>query len=126
MSVAQQEAILTILRDTIRLVARPDYEETETWMVKPGCLETCAQKIADGPTAALVAERDALRKAAEWQPIETAPKGWKIIGLGWVPEQGGPEPEVFMSWYSDEHWVRSPTHWKPISSLPSAPRRQGS
>lgn len=39
-------AILAILKREIRLVARPDYEETETWMVKPGCLERCAELIA--------------------------------------------------------------------------------
>lgn len=40
------ERIRAILKEEIRLVARPDYAETEAWMVKPGCLDIIAEKIA--------------------------------------------------------------------------------
>jgi hypothetical protein len=43
----EERMVLEILKHEIRLVARPDYEETETWMVKPGCLERCAKLIVE-------------------------------------------------------------------------------
>jgi hypothetical protein len=42
-----EQEILSILWRNIRLVARPDFEETGTWMVKPGCLEKAAKEIAE-------------------------------------------------------------------------------
>ena len=40
-----EEKIVRILRRELLLVARPDYEETETWMVKDGNIEHCAKLI---------------------------------------------------------------------------------
>lgn len=40
-------AVVAILQAELRLVARPDYDETETWMVKPGNIEHCAGLIVD-------------------------------------------------------------------------------
>lgn len=39
------QAVIDILKRELRLVPRPDFEESETWMVKPGNLEHCAKLI---------------------------------------------------------------------------------
>lgn len=60
-----------------------------------------------------------------WQPIETAPKGVKLIGF-WKGMYSGP----FIMWwnYADNGWERmchigpekkaDPTHWLPLPDNP--------
>ncbi len=58
---------------------------------------------------------------SEWQLIETAPKGYIIIGGEWCPEQGGCDWRFFMSWWATDHWVGHPSHWVSCDVLPQAP-----
>lgn len=42
---AARKMVVEILERELRLVARPDFADSETWMVKPGCIEHCAKLI---------------------------------------------------------------------------------
>lgn len=76
-------------------------------------------------------ENAALREAASWRPIDTAPKdGTLILGgkVGFVPffcywrdEKGG-------QWFSDHasgYWHDGVTHWMPVPESPN-PENEGS
>jgi hypothetical protein len=63
--------------------------------------------------------------AAEWQPIETAPKnGVFIVVLGCYPHSGAPET---VRWFEDcwdaggdGYAIGEPTHWMPLPAAPKA------
>jgi len=81
---------------------------------------------------AAIAERDRLREAAAWQPIETAPKdGTRVLVYpAWLGENGIPQS-------GDAHWSSfrrksggrwesgafpiqyQPTHWRPLPQPPA-------
>lgn len=77
MTTPTQAQIETILREKIRLVVRPDYDETETWMVKPGCIES------------IVAEIAALTAAAEVEG--QYPNEATLRAVGWLNPRTGPD-----------------------------------
>lgn len=74
--------------------------------------------------ASLIAERDALVKANEWQPIESAPKDEMILLFG-----AKRSPMVCGMFHSRDGWVietpgewvsmYAPTHWKPLPPPPT-------
>jgi hypothetical protein len=87
--------------------------------------------------AALVAERDALRKALEWQTMETAPRdGTDILACWDAPTdmyraRGVVRWEVF-NLSGDGYWAtrpgdwnKNPTHWQPLPEPPSPSHVEG-
>ena len=87
---------------------------------------------------ALIAEleqaRDALADAkaigaAEWQPIETAPKDGSQF-LGWCPTyyqgKGGQALCLWLEgdWYDNKAWVVKPILWRPLPESPAEIRKQ--
>lgn len=69
-------------------------------------------------------ENEALKKAQEWQPIETAPKNnWPDMVLAWEPNLLFPVPMYYKSgeWWSDLDSIWEPTVWMP---LPTPPKGQ--
>jgi hypothetical protein len=112
--------------------------DRDSWM------QQASDRVADAVTFAkeadgLRAEIDALRKEAEWQPIETAPRGAK--GYAWMHLAWGPEHDQSTSVgmrYGDKFYASasfyclgrdkqyefretevSPTHWKPLPTPPA-------
>ena len=59
-----------------------------------------------------------LRKATEWQPIETAPQDKVLL---YYPKQTG--PNALNQWiiigYGRGHCFRKPSHWMPIPQPPA-------
>jgi hypothetical protein len=53
-----------------------------------------------------------------WRKIEDAPTTYRVLGGEWVPQQGGVEWHIFESWWSSDHWVGHPTHWRPLPEPP--------
>lgn len=78
-----------------------------------------------GQVQELTAERDALRKADEWQPIETAPKdGTEVVVRDGVD---GSHSAIFTTyrgitdWFHSCNmgWLPSARYWKPLPNTPA-------
>jgi hypothetical protein len=101
-----------------------------------GMCEECGTDVGETSDLIddLIRERDELRDAARWQPIETAPKdgtsvlisstNWRTTWRGYYRAQGfAPEQEID-NW--GEGWTREnysdigliPTHWMPLPEPP--------
>jgi len=83
-----------------------------------------AASMLEALTAALTKERDALREAQTWQPIETAPKGATDCILTYSPVG------MDIAWWSEgeNDWLTvetgtylagDPTHWQPLPIPPT-------
>lgn len=122
--------------DNIRTIAayvRRLEEERDDLAAKRGAGLDASATLHDALMAArssihqLEAERDELRRAVEWQPIETAPANWTDILLC-DPEFRSDHRKVFEGYFDAdmEVWVAasgepvSPTHWMPLPPAPLA------
>lgn len=107
-----------------------------------GCVDTvgCGAQVDwghfYGPDAVIAAwnKRAAPEPAAEWQPIETAPKdGTPILGLVMPPRmQASLEGPRVVKWVGEYGMWSMPgisgltcSHWMPLPKAPSQPPRDG-
>ena len=106
------------------LVAECDFEGISRNPNENAALITAAVN-AIGP---LIKELRALRAAAEWKPIETAPMDWSTILL-FCPDSprndGGvcqgyfaAECEGDSNWHAEDREIIQPTHWRPLPTPP--------
>lgn len=75
--------------------------------------------VAHSDYAALAAENERLRKATEWQPIETAPFDPNVLIMVFTFSK---QIEIMYStdlqWFDDANYF--PTHWMPLPAAPAA------
>lgn len=102
---------------------------------KAGVLELLEIERKDGLQAVykmaeqisrLTEENESLRKASEWQPIETAPKNDTTFILGWDSYVAmGTGAHFVMNfaggqWRAYPSWIKAqPSHWRPLPEPPT-------